>query len=81
MSKKIKCLRWISKNNLVLDERIMPKIRENEALVKVESCGICGSDLKILKHGNKRVKSGQITGHEIAGKIIEIKNSKSFQRF
>ncbi len=79
MIKKIKCLRWVSNNNLVLEERMMPKIKENEALLKVESCGICGSDLKILKFGNKRVKSGQITGHEIAGKIIDINNSKSFQ--
>ena len=47
-------------------------LSENEALLKVESCGICGSDIKILNHGNKRVKRGQIIGHEISGTIIKI---------
>jgi len=76
---KIKCLRWISNNNMIIDERVMPKIQKNEALLKVESCGICGSDVKIIKFGNKRVQSGQITGHEIAGQFVQVNGSKQFK--
>ena len=57
---------------MLLKERNLPMLQKNEALLKVESCGICGSDIKILNYGNKRVKSGQIIGHEISGTIIEI---------
>lgn len=76
---KIKCLRWISKNKMIIDERQIPELENHEALLKVESCGICGSDLKIIRFGNNRVKSGQITGHEIAGEIIKVKNLKNFR--
>jgi L-iditol 2-dehydrogenase len=65
-------LHWISKKKIELRTSKIPKINKYEMLLKVESCAICGSDLKIFYHGNKRVKSGQIIGHEIAGKIIDI---------
>ncbi len=45
--------------------------KKNEILIEVKSCGICGSDLKLLDFGNSRVKSGTVIGHEISGKIIE----------
>lgn len=77
--KKVKCLRWVAKNKMILDEREMPEPGNNEALLRVESCGICGSDLKIIKHGNKRVKSGQITGHEISGQIIKTNKVKNYK--
>jgi len=70
--KKFKSLKWLSKGKLLLEGRNLPVLSENEALLKVESCGICGSDIKILNHGNKRVKQGQIIGHEISGTIIKI---------
>ena len=72
---KIKCLKWISNDNIILDERNIPTLNENEVLLRVESCGICGSDLKIKKFGNKRVKKGQIIGHEISGQIVKIKGN------
>jgi L-iditol 2-dehydrogenase len=50
----------------------MPVLNPGEALLKVESCAICGSDIRTLKHGNPRVSPGQIVGHEIAGTICEI---------
>jgi L-iditol 2-dehydrogenase len=65
-------LTWDSNENVSLNSGEIPELKEGEALLKVESCGICGSDIKIIKHGNARVKSGQIIGHEIAGTIIKI---------
>lgn len=41
-------------------------------LIRVESCAICGSDLRIFKHGNERVVPPRIIGHEVAGEIIKI---------
>ena len=66
-------LTWISNGKVCLNVGEVPDLQEGEALIKVESCGICGSDIKIIKHGNPRVKSGQIIGHEIAGTIVNIK--------
>ena len=65
-------LKWSPDNELLLEENSLRDIKSNEVLVKVISCGICGSDLKILKHGNPRLVQGRIMGHEIAGEIIQV---------
>ena len=70
--KNRKSVVWSAPEVLLYNEGIMPKIGPGEVLVRVESCAICGSDLRILKHGNSRVKSGQIIGHEISGVISKV---------
>lgn len=55
---------------LVLKETEIPEIDDDSALMRVESVAICGSDVRILRHGNPRVKPPAIMGHEAAG-IIE----------
>ena len=52
-------------------------LEKNDILIEVKSCGICGSDLKILEHGSSRVKNGTIMGHEVSGKIINLKKNNS----
>lgn len=70
---------WISKKNIRLKKTNLPRVKDKELILKVESCAICGSDLKIYFNGNKRVKSGQIIGHEISGSIVKIgKKVKNF---
>ncbi len=63
---------WQGPDNIELATNKIPEVKAGEALVKVESCAICGSDLRILKHGNARVKPGTIVGHEISGKIVKL---------
>jgi len=70
---------WKKKSLIEYSEDLIPKIGPNEAILKVESCAICGSDVRIFHHGNPRVSSGQIIGHEISGVIHSIgKNIKKF---
>ncbi|MHB8277411.1 MAG: zinc-dependent dehydrogenase [Candidatus Humimicrobiaceae bacterium] len=60
-----------------------PTINDFELLVKVKSCAICGTDIKLdkgsstklTKHGIKNMIFPRITGHEISG-IIEDKGKK-----
>ena len=72
MEKKSNSLKWSLTNGLKLDNNILPEIENEEVLVKVYSCGICGSDIKILNYGNSRISPGRIMGHEIAGEIVQI---------
>jgi len=46
----------------------VPKISEGEMLIRVAACGICGTDVKKVRHG--LVRPPQILGHEIAGTIV-----------
>jgi L-iditol 2-dehydrogenase len=47
----------------------VPKISAGEILLRVHTCGICGTDLKKIEHG--LVPPPRIFGHEIAGTVVE----------
>ncbi len=48
----------------------VPRIGRGELLVRVESCGVCGTDLKKIHFAT--VEPPRIFGHEIAGTIVEL---------
>jgi L-iditol 2-dehydrogenase len=55
-----------------------PTINQDEILVKVMACGICGSD--IIKIFDDNVKKPIILGHEVAGDVVKIgSNVKNFR--
>ena len=55
---------------LKLSELPALEIKEDEALLKVDVCGVCGSDLVKIK--NNLVPEGTVLGHEIVGTIVEV---------
>ena len=56
--------------NIKVEDVPVPEIGEGDILLKVLSCAICGTDLRIYRHGHKKVKPPHIIGHEVSG-IIE----------
>jgi 2-desacetyl-2-hydroxyethyl bacteriochlorophyllide A dehydrogenase len=46
-----------------------PMVEPNDILVKVNACGICGSDLHYYKLGDRE---GMIFGHEFSGDVVEV---------
>ncbi|HTP25966.1 MAG TPA: zinc-dependent dehydrogenase [Anaeromyxobacteraceae bacterium] len=59
---------------LKVEEVETPRIAEDELLLRVKAAAICGTDLRILKHGHFKIPAGQrrVLGHEIAGEIVEV---------
>jgi len=60
---------------LHLVERPMPRIGDDEALVRVEAVGVCGSDVHYFRDGRigDRVLTGPLVlGHEFAGEVVEV---------
>src|SRR5262249_9810571 len=54
----------------VLPETVpVPDIEPGEVLIRVAACGICGTDVKKVRHN--LVSPPQILGHEIAGTIVK----------
>ena len=51
-----------------------PEILEDELLIRVRAASICGTDLRIYKHGHFKIPAGErrVLGHEIAGDVIEV---------
>jgi 2-desacetyl-2-hydroxyethyl bacteriochlorophyllide A dehydrogenase len=46
-------------------------LREDEVLIDVEACGVCGTDLHIVE-GTSRSTPPVVLGHEYAGTIVEV---------
>src|SRR3954465_6829168 len=57
----------------VMREVPWPKIPKKAALIKVGACGVCGTDLHILKgHWPKPLPWPFTLGHEIGGLRVEV---------
>jgi len=66
--------------SLVVQEVPTPEIDDDGVLVKVGACAVCGSDIRMFHHGNKRLKPPAIMGHEAAGEVVSVgKNVDKFQ--
>ena len=49
-----------------------PTCPEGGLLLKVNACGLCGSDLRTLRSGHRRVTFPWIIGHEICGTLERV---------
>jgi L-iditol 2-dehydrogenase len=56
---------------LVYEDVPRPSVAPDEVLVKVEACGICGSDVHGLDGSTGRRRPPLVMGHEAAGTIVE----------
>lgn len=57
---------------LVIKELDVPSCDKGEVIVKVEVCGICRTDLKCVKYGQRDLALPRILGHEMAGTIVQV---------
>ena len=56
-------------NDLRLEEVPIPEVPAGSIRVRVEACGICGTDRRIYRKGDYRAGFPVIVGHEIAGVV------------
>lgn len=68
------CAVMTSPNAFRMEIRDIPRILENEVLIQVDYCGICGSDLHLFqtgKQGEHIAENPMVLGHEAAGTVVE----------
>ncbi len=64
----MKAVTYYSYDDIRVENTTVPSITDHELLVKVDGCGLCGSDImKIVQHASPPVK----LGHELTGTIVE----------
>ena len=69
----MKALTMLEPGKLVIEEIEKPELIEGEALIKMETCGICGSDVTAYRGSNPTMKYPiQGIGHEGIGTILVI---------
>ena len=69
----MKALCWHGKKDIRCDTVPDPQIEHpRDAIVKVSSCAICGSDLHLFNGFIPGMKHGDILGHEFMGEVMEV---------
>jgi L-iditol 2-dehydrogenase len=65
---------YYAPNDLRVESRPIPTLAPGEALLKVESATICGTDLRILGGGHRYYGAGvvRVPGHEVVGRIVAV---------
>ena len=76
MKGKMKAQVFYSPNDMRLEEVDIPQVKDDEVLLKVKACGICGSDVAYyFGRSPLETESGTgplILGHEFSGEIVEM---------
>ena len=64
---------FYGKEDIQIHEINIPNIKEDEILIKIRACGICGSDVRSYYKGVEgRYKIPVILGHEVSGEVFKI---------
>lgn len=74
----MKALCWYGTNDVRVETVPDPKIEDaRDAIVKITSTAICGSDLHLLDGYQPTMEKGDILGHENMGEVVELGNGVS----
>lgn len=69
----MRALVWHGKEDIRCDTVTDPEIQNpRDAIIKVTSCAICGSDLHLFHNFIPAMLPGDIMGHETMGEVVEV---------
>jgi len=69
----MKALRWYGSRDIRVETVPDPTIvQPRDAIIKVTSCAICGSDLHLYEGLIPTMEKGDILGHEFMGEVVEV---------
>lgn len=69
----MRALVWHGKEDIRCDEVSDPEIEDpRDAIIRVTSCAICGSDLHLFHNFIPAMLPGDIMGHEAMGEVVEV---------
>jgi len=69
----MRALRWHGKHDVRCDTVPDPVIEDGrDAIVKVSTCAICGSDLHLFDGLMPTMEHGDVLGHEFMGEVVEV---------
>src|SRR4028118_1821528 len=77
----MKALVWHGKQDIRHETVPDPEIEHpRDAIIKVSTCAICGSDLHLFHNLMPGMMPGDIVGHETMGEVIEVgKDNKALK--
>lgn len=69
---KMKVAAFYDKEDIRYEDQTIPSIGEDEVLIKMHACGLCGTDIhKVL---DRKVPPQTVLGHEVSGEVVKVGN-------
>ena len=68
----MKRARVLGPRKIIVEDVPVPKVSQSEVLIKVEYCGICGSDIHAFLGKHPFIKPPITPGHEFSGTVVEV---------
>lgn len=70
----MKAARFYEKNRLIIEDIPQKEPLDNEVVIKVRFCGVCGTDVHIFEgdKGSVEVIPPRILGHELSGDVVKV---------
>ncbi|RXK55925.1 alcohol dehydrogenase [Oleiharenicola lentus] len=62
---------YLGKEQLPVQTVADPTLDDGEMLLAIDSCSVCGTDLRTYRHGDAKIKPPRILGHEFCGRVVE----------
>ena len=76
----MKALIYEGPKKVAVREVEKPVPKEGQALIRIDYCGICGSDIGIYSGTHPRAKAPLVLGHEFVGVIEDISGDSNVFR-
>jgi threonine dehydrogenase-like Zn-dependent dehydrogenase len=77
----MRALTWHGKHDVRMETVDDPEIiNPRDAIIKITSTAICGSDLHLYDHYIPTMQSGDILGHEFMGEVVETGAKSTLQK-
>lgn len=78
----MKSLRLYGPNDIRLDDIPVPKINDDEILLKTDAAAVCGTDIRMWQNGYKGVSAEHplVLGHEFGATIVEVGKNVPFYK-
>ncbi|MDB6170757.1 MAG: L-iditol 2-dehydrogenase [Chthoniobacteraceae bacterium] len=70
----MKAARLFGKNDLRVQDIPVPELQPGEILLRTASASVCGTDIRMLKHGHAQATADAplVIGHEMAGRVERV---------
>ena len=63
---------YYAPGDIRVEDRPEPEPADDNLIVQVHCCAVCGTDLKLATIGNPRCHPPRIIGHEMVGEIVHV---------
>ncbi|MDA7632756.1 alcohol dehydrogenase catalytic domain-containing protein [bacterium] len=59
------------KEDIKIESVTDPTLEDGEVLLEIDSCCVCGTDLRTFRHGDKKIAPPRVLGHEFCARVVE----------